>query len=113
MSDFNKQLKILAIKRRPEACLGCGFEHNCSVNGCRVINQALQEKAERDKMRCENCEWFDKDSFFADDEVTMSEQTFYACVFYGDEVPEGIPVKQKHFCSKFELKESEEHHETD
>ena len=34
------QLHCLAIERRPEACLGCGLEHICSVHGCAVIRKA-------------------------------------------------------------------------
>ena len=37
-----RQLHRLAIERRPEACFGCGLEHNCSVHGCAVIRKALQ-----------------------------------------------------------------------
>lgn len=37
-----RQLHRLAIERRPEACLGCGLEHNCSVHGCAVIHKALR-----------------------------------------------------------------------
>ena len=40
--DELRQLHRLAIERRPEACLGCGLEHNCSVHGCAVIRKALQ-----------------------------------------------------------------------
>lgn len=40
MDEFLKQLRRTAIERRPEACLGCGFEHNCSVHGCAVIRRA-------------------------------------------------------------------------
>lgn len=42
MPDELCQLHRLAIERRPEACLGCGIEHNCSVHGCSVIRKALQ-----------------------------------------------------------------------
>ena len=38
--DELRQLHRLAIERRPEACLGCGLEHNCSVHGCAVIRKA-------------------------------------------------------------------------
>ena len=41
-----KQAEILSLERRPEACLGCGFEHSCSVQGCAVI-KALGEIADR------------------------------------------------------------------
>lgn len=37
-----RQLHRLAIERRPEACLGCGLEHDCSVHGCAVIRNALR-----------------------------------------------------------------------
>lgn len=39
-----RQLHRLAIERRPEACLGCGLEHNCfvCVHGCAVIHKALR-----------------------------------------------------------------------
>lgn len=40
--DELRQLHRLAIERRPEACLGCGLEHNCSVHGCAVIRKALR-----------------------------------------------------------------------
>lgn len=40
--DELRQLHRLAIERRPEACLGCWLEHNCSVHGCAVIRKALR-----------------------------------------------------------------------
>lgn len=42
MPDELRQLHRLAIERRPEACLGCGLEHNCSVHGYAVIRKALR-----------------------------------------------------------------------
>ena len=42
MMDEFRQLHRLAIERRPEACFGCGMEHDCSVHGCAVIRKALQ-----------------------------------------------------------------------
>ena len=33
-------LKILAVEDRPCACLGCGFEHGCSTQGCQAIKKA-------------------------------------------------------------------------
>lgn len=35
-----RQLHRLAIERCPEACWGCGLEHDCSVHGCAVIRKA-------------------------------------------------------------------------
>lgn len=40
MEKLVKQLRRLSIERRPEACLGCGFEYGCSVHGCAVIKRA-------------------------------------------------------------------------
>lgn len=40
--DELRQLHCLAIERRPEACLGCGLEHDCFVYGCAVIRKALR-----------------------------------------------------------------------
>lgn len=37
-----RQLQRLAIERRPEACLGCWLEDDCSVHGCAVIRKALR-----------------------------------------------------------------------
>ena len=39
-----RQLHRLAIERRPEACFGCGLEHDCFVygHGCAVIRKALR-----------------------------------------------------------------------
>lgn len=52
MQDIQKLLKqaeVLAIERRPEACLGCGFEHSCSLHGCAVIKNLIElAKAEKD-----------------------------------------------------------------
>ena len=36
------QAHILAVERRPEACLDCGFEHSCSLHGCAVINRLIK-----------------------------------------------------------------------
>lgn len=36
-----RQLHRLAVERRPEACLGCGYEHGCSLHGCAAICRAL------------------------------------------------------------------------
>lgn len=37
-----RQLHRLTIEHRPEACFGCGLEHNCFVYGCAVIRKALR-----------------------------------------------------------------------
>lgn len=40
--EIIRQLKTLAVERRPTACLGCGLEHNCSIHGCAVIKAAIE-----------------------------------------------------------------------
>ena len=45
MNDDERQhllhmLKVLKVEARPFACLGCGFEHGCSTQGCQVIEKA-------------------------------------------------------------------------
>ncbi|MFR6151082.1 MAG: hypothetical protein ACLUJ0_16225 [Ruthenibacterium lactatiformans] len=51
--EFERQLRALAIERRPEACLGCGFEHGCSVHGCAVIHAAVNHLAAYEETRLE------------------------------------------------------------
>ena len=51
--EFERQLRTLAIERRPEACLGCGFEHGCSVHGCAVIHAAAARLAAYEETRLE------------------------------------------------------------
>ena len=51
--EFERQLRTLAIERRPEACLGCGFEHGCSVHGCAVIHAAAERLAAYEETRLE------------------------------------------------------------
>lgn len=36
---MNRQLQRLAVERRPEACFGCGYEHNCHRDGCAVLRK--------------------------------------------------------------------------
>jgi len=41
--EMMRQLRRLEVERRPEACLGCGCEHNCSTRGCAVLQSAYLE----------------------------------------------------------------------
>ena len=43
------QAHVLAVERRPEACIGCGFEHSCSTHGCAVINRLIKLAEEENK----------------------------------------------------------------
>lgn len=38
-SGLTRQLQRLVTEKRPGACIGCGYEHNCSSQGCAVLRQ--------------------------------------------------------------------------
>lgn len=38
--EMLRQLERMAVERRPEACFGCGMEHNCARDGCAVLRKA-------------------------------------------------------------------------
>lgn len=35
-------LQRLKVETGSIACLGCGYEHNCSVHGCRIMRVAAE-----------------------------------------------------------------------
>lgn len=42
----------LKVETGSLACLGCGYEHNCSTHGCAIIREAaerLQKEATNDQ----------------------------------------------------------------
>lgn len=41
-----KSLRRMAVNTSALNCLGCGFEHNCGIHGCRVT-RVLREAADR------------------------------------------------------------------
>jgi hypothetical protein len=38
--EITKQLRRLAVESGGTRCLGCGFEHGCSLHGCAVLKMA-------------------------------------------------------------------------
>ena len=46
MSMERKQLlaalQRLSVETGSLACLGCGYEHNCTTKGCRLLREAVQ-----------------------------------------------------------------------
>lgn len=38
--EILKQLRRSMVQTGSLACLGCGYEHNCSVHGCRIMREA-------------------------------------------------------------------------
>ena len=35
-------LRRLKVETGSISCLGCGYEHNCSVHGCRIMRAAAE-----------------------------------------------------------------------
>ena len=42
-TDLIKALKNLKVQTGSLACLGCGWEQNCSTQGCRIIREAAAQ----------------------------------------------------------------------
>lgn len=38
--DLIDQLRRIAVETGGIICLGCGYEHNCGIHGCAVLNRA-------------------------------------------------------------------------
>lgn len=38
--EIIKALRRIAVNTGTLNCLGCGYEHNCGVHGCRVLREA-------------------------------------------------------------------------
>ena len=38
--EIIKTLRRMAVNTGTLNCLGCGYEHNCGVHGCRVLREA-------------------------------------------------------------------------
>ena len=52
---MNKSELLTALKRTgtdAHRCLGCGYEHNCNIHGCVIINEAIRliEELEQDNI---------------------------------------------------------------
>ncbi len=41
-------LRRLSVQTGSLACLGCGFEHGCSVHGCAIMRKAVDELEKAD-----------------------------------------------------------------
>ena len=65
--DIIKELNRIKIDKHK--CLGCGYEHNCTIKGCAIINQAIDE-LKKSKQSCEVMELL---SQFAGDKDESTE----------------------------------------
>lgn len=51
INDLINALRKLSVETGSLACLGCGYEHNCSVHGCAILREAaamLEKQATRE-----------------------------------------------------------------
>lgn len=43
IENIIKSLRRMAANTGTLNCLGCGFEHNCGIHGCRVLKEAADK----------------------------------------------------------------------
>ncbi len=41
--ELLKALRRTVVQTGSLCCLGCGYEHNCSIHGCTIIRAAMEE----------------------------------------------------------------------
>ena len=41
--ELIQALNRLKVQTGSLACLGCGYEHNCSTKGCRILREAEEQ----------------------------------------------------------------------
>lgn len=41
-AELLERLETLKVEPGSLVCLGCGHEHNCSVHGCAIIEEAIK-----------------------------------------------------------------------
>ena len=62
--EIAEKLWDMAVNTGTLNCLGCGFEHNCSVHGCAVLKQAAELISQpNEPLTCEGCYWQTHGSF--------------------------------------------------
>lgn len=54
-TELIKALRRMQVETGSIACLGCGYEHNCSVRGCAVIREAADTIEELDNFTDSQC----------------------------------------------------------
>ena len=46
-------LRRVSVETGSLVCLGCGYEHNCSIHGCRILREAAAMlEAAKDRREC-------------------------------------------------------------
>ena len=41
--ELIQALDRLKVQTGGLACLGCGYEHNCTTKGCRILREAVEQ----------------------------------------------------------------------
>ena len=50
-AELIQALNRLKVQTGSLACLCCGYEHNCSTKGCRILREAVEQlEKERDQV---------------------------------------------------------------
>lgn len=89
--DYTKTLEALnslKVETGSLACLGCGYEHHCSTNGCAILRDTERHlvlaQATQNFLQCSNCEYWSKN-----DPRCMCDKSPYA----------GHTVRPDNYCS--------------
>lgn len=89
--DYTKTLEALnclKVETGSLACLGCGYEHHCSTNGCAILRDAERHlvlaQATQNFLQCSNCEYWSRN-----DPRCMCDKSPYA----------GHTVRPDNYCS--------------
>lgn len=56
--ELTAQLRRMSVETGSLMCLGCGYEHNCGIHGCAVLNAAARALENQEV----SARWFDRGS---------------------------------------------------
>ena len=40
--ELTTQLRRISVETGSLVCLGCGYEHNCTIKGCQILREAAK-----------------------------------------------------------------------
>ena len=97
LTELIGALNRLKVQTGSLACLGCGYEHNCSTQGCRLIREAVEKLC--------GMEWIDaKVELPPDDVAVVRCKDCKHCGFCGKET--NLEVMGFYgYCSRGERKD--------
>ena len=47
-AELIQALNRLKVQTGSLACLGCGYEHNCTTKGCRIMREAVEQLGKKE-----------------------------------------------------------------